>query len=106
MLKVLVARRAYLSLLRKGKRAKPPRFETVLPVMVRQDCYGIHQLASGTWVLKFPVSSGRSQIAVPIAVSCYHTAKIRDLAGGSCRQGSMELRRGKDGNWYASVTLI
>lgn len=71
MLKALAARRAYLFLVRKRKKASPPSFEQPIPVMVRQDCYSIHQLRSGTWVIKFPVSSGKSQIAVPIAFSPY-----------------------------------
>lgn len=106
MLKALSARRSYLSRKQRGKKASLPKFEKMIPVMVRQDCYSVYQLPSGTWIIKFPVSSGRSQIAVPLATSEYHTRKLQDLAGGSCRQGSMELWLGRDGNWYASVSLV
>ncbi|EAX47470.1 transposase, IS605 OrfB family [Thermosinus carboxydivorans Nor1] len=106
MLKALSARRSYLSRKQRGKKASLPKFETMVPVMVRQDCYSLHQLPSGTWVIKFPVSSGRSQIAVPIAASLYHVRKLIDLARGSCRQGSMEIWRDKGGEWYVSISLI
>ncbi|KXG78017.1 hypothetical protein AN618_06290 [Fervidicola ferrireducens] len=106
MLKALSAYRSYLSRTKNGKKSSLPKFDRIVPVMVRQDCYSIHQLPSGTWVIKFPVSSGRSQIAVPIATSEYHTKRLQDLAGGSCRQGSMEIWLGKDGEWYAAISLI
>lgn len=106
MLKALSAHRSYLSCKQKGKKANLPIFERVLPVMVRQDCYSLHQLPSGTWIIKFPVSSGRSQIAVPLATSEYHARRLQDLAGGSCRQGSMEVWRGRDGDWYAAISLV
>jgi len=101
MLKALSAYRSYLS-----KKSSLPKFDRIVPVMVRQDCYSIHQLPSGTWVIKFPVSSGRSQIAVPIATSEYHAKRLQDLAGGSCRQGSVEIWLGKDGEWYAAISLV
>ncbi|NPV25873.1 MAG: IS200/IS605 family element transposase accessory protein TnpB [Firmicutes bacterium] len=106
MLKALSARRSYLSRKQRGKKASLPKFEKTVPVMVRQDCYSLHQLPSGTWVIKFPVSSGRSQIAVPLAASAYHARRLQDLAGGSCRQGSMEIWRGKDGKWYVSISIV
>ncbi|EAX46636.1 transposase, IS605 OrfB family [Thermosinus carboxydivorans Nor1] len=91
MLKALSARRSYLSRKQRGKKASLPKFETMVPVMVRQDCYSLHQLPSGTWVIKFPVSSGRSQIAVPIAASLYHARKLIDLARGV--RGSKKFNR-------------
>jgi IS605 OrfB family transposase len=106
MLKALSAYRSYLSHKRRRKEASPPKFEKTVPVMVRQDCYSLHQLPSGTWVIKFPVSSGRSQIAVPLAASEYHVRRLQDLAGGSCRQGSMELWRDKSGEWYVTISLV
>ncbi|MDI6710080.1 MAG: transposase [Thermoanaerobacterales bacterium] len=106
MLKALSARRSHLSRKLRGKKASLPKFERVVPVMVRQDCYSFYQLPSGTWVVKFPVSSGRSQIAVPLAVSEYHARKLQDLAGGSCRQGSMEIWQNKNGEWYVSISLV
>jgi len=106
MLKALSAYRSYLSHKKKGKKASLPKFEKTVPVMVRQDCYSIHQLPSGTWVIKFPVSSGRSQIAVPLVTSEYHTRRLQDLAGGSCRQGSMEIWQNKDGEWYTAISLV
>lgn len=106
MLKALAARRSHVSCKKKGKKASLPEFGRAVPVMVRQDCYSIHELPSGTWVIKFPVSSGRSQIAVPLASSKYHAKRLRDLAGGSCRQGSMEIWQDKRGNWYVAVSLV
>ncbi len=106
MLKALSARRSYLSRKQRGKKASLPKFEKTVPVMVRQDCYSLHQLPSGTWVVKFPVYSGRSRIAVPLAASAYHIKKLQDLAGGSCRQGSMEIWRDKSGEWYVGVSLV
>ncbi|HHW40471.1 MAG TPA: IS200/IS605 family element transposase accessory protein TnpB [Syntrophomonadaceae bacterium] len=106
MLKALSARRSYLSRKLRGKKASLPKFEKTVPVMVRQDCYSLYQLPSGTWVIKFPVSSGRSQIAVPLATSTYHAKRIRDLVGGSCRQGSMEIWQDKSGEWYVTISLV
>lgn len=106
MLKALSVRRSYLSRKQRGKKASLPKFEKTVPVMVRQDCYSLHQLPSGTWVIKFPVSSGRSQIAVPLAASTYHVKRLQDLAGGSCRQGSMEIWRDKSGEWYVAISLV
>ncbi len=106
MLKALLVRRSFLSRKRRGKKASLPAFNSIVPVMVRQDCYSLHQLSSGTWIIKFPVSSGRSQIAVPLAVSEYHAGRLQDLAGGSCRQGSMEIWQGKDGEWYMAISLV
>lgn len=106
MLKALSAKRSYLSHKRRGKKAGPPKFEKTIPVMVRQDCYSLHRLPSGTWVIKFPVSSGRSQITMPLAVSEYHARRLQDLAGGSCRQGSMEIWQRKSGEWYVSISLV
>ncbi|MGB9867289.1 MAG: hypothetical protein ACPLPR_05200 [Bacillota bacterium] len=71
--------------------------------MVRQDCYSLHQLPSKTWVIKFPVSSGKSQIAVPLAASAYHASRLQNLAMGSCRQGSMEIWRDESGEWYVAI---
>ncbi|MDN5375337.1 MAG: putative transposase [Thermacetogenium sp.] len=106
MLKALSARRSYVSRKRSGKKASLPKFERPVPAMVRQDCYSLHQLPSGTWVIKFPVSSGRSQIAVPLAASAYHVSRLQDLAGGSCRQGSMGIWRDKSSEWYVAITLV
>jgi IS605 OrfB family transposase len=106
MLKALSAYRSYLSCTKNGKKSSLPKFNRIVPVMVRQDCYSLHQLPSGTWVIKFPVSSGRSQIAVPIATSEYHAKRLQDMAGGSCRQGSMEIWRDKSGEWYAAISLV
>jgi len=106
MLKALSVYRSYLSHRQKGKKANLPEFKRTLPVMIRQDCYSICQLPSGTWIIKFPVSSGRSQIAVPLVVSEYHARRLQDLAGGSCRQGSMELWCNKEGEWYAAISLV
>lgn len=106
MLKALSVRRSHLSHKRRSKKASLPKFERTVPVMVRQDCYSVHQLSSGTWAIKFPVSSGRSQIAVPLATSAYHVSRLHDLAGGSCRQGSMEIWRDKSGKWYVAVSLV
>jgi len=106
MLKALSVRRSYLSHIKKGKKSSLPKFNRMVPVMVRQDCYSIHQLPSGTWVIKFPVSSGGSQIAVPLAASTYHVKRLQDLAGGSCRQGSVEIWRDKSGEWYAAISLV
>ncbi len=125
MLKALSAKRSYLSHKRRGKKAGPPKFEKTIPVMVRQDCYSLHQLPSGTSVIKFPVSSGRSQITMssairaapplqkgledtgmPLAVSEYHARRLQDLAGGSCRQGSMEIWQRESGEWYVSISLV
>jgi len=106
MLKALSAYRSYFSRTKNGKKSSLPKFDRIIPVMVRQDCYSMHQLSSGTWVIKFPVSSGRSQIAVPIATSEYHAKKLQNLAGGSCQQGSVEIWRGKDGEWYAAISLV
>ncbi|HHY37597.1 MAG TPA: transposase, partial [Clostridia bacterium] len=106
MLKALSARRSYVSRKRRGKKASLPKFERSVPVTVRQDCYSLLRLPSGTWIIKFPVSSGRSQIAVPLAASEYHARRLRDLAGGSCRQGSVEIWRDRHGNWYAAVSLV
>jgi len=60
MLKALSARRSYFSRIKKGKKSSLPKFDRIVPVMVQQDCYSIHQLPSGTWVIKSPVSSARS----------------------------------------------
>jgi len=106
MLKALTARKSYLTKRQRDKLARPPRFERLLPVSVRQDCYRIHRLQSGSWVVKLPVASGLSQIAVPLVVSCYHEAKLLELAGGSCRQGAMEFWQARDGDWYVTVTLV
>ncbi len=106
MLKALSARRSYVSRKRNGKKTSLPKFDRPIPVMVRQDCYSLHQLPSGTWVIKFPVSSGRSKIAVPLAVSAYHARRLQDLAGGSCRQGSIEIWQSKNGEWYVSISLV
>ncbi|MGI9951994.1 transposase [Moorellaceae bacterium AZ2] len=106
MLKALSAYRSYLSHKRRGKKVSLPKFEKTVPVMVRQDCYSLHRLPSGTWVIKFPVSSGRSQIAVPLATSAYHVRRLQDLAGGSCRKGSMEIWRDKSGEWYVAISLV
>lgn len=106
MLKALTARRSCFSRKRKGKKASLPKFDKPIPVMVRQDCYSLHQLSSGTWIIKFPVASGRSQIVVPLAASEYHAKRLQDLAGGSCRQGSMEIWQGKDGEWYVAISLV
>lgn len=107
MLKALAARRSYLAHRAQGdKRAQPPQFSRPLPVMVRQDCYAVHRLASGTWVLRFPVAAGRSQMAVPLVVSPYHARYLADLAGGSCRQGAMEFWLGANGQWCVSLTLV
>lgn len=106
MLKALSAYRSYLSRKQRGKKANLPKFEKTVPVMVRQDCYSLCQLPSSTWVIKFPISSGRSQIAVPLAASAYHAKKLQDLAGGSCRQGSMEILQDKNGEWYVSISLV
>jgi IS605 OrfB family transposase len=106
MMKALSARRSYLSRIRKGKKATPPTFKSHLPVMVRQDCYSVCQLPSGNFVLKFPVASGRSQIAVPLVVSEYHRQRLEQLAGGSCRQGCLELWCDRNNQWFAAVTLV
>jgi len=43
---------------------------------------------------------------VPIATSRYHAKRLQDLAGGSCQQGSMETWHGKEGEWYAAISLV
>jgi len=106
MLKALSARRSYLSRKLRGKKVSLPQFGKTVPVMVRQDCYSLHRLPSGTWVIKFPVSSGRSQIAVPLVTSEYHVRRLQDLVGGSCCQGSMEIWRDKSGEWYVAISLV
>ena len=108
MLKALIVWRAFLakSKRRRGGKFSLPKFKKTVPVMVRQDCYWLHRLRSGTWVISFPVFSGKSRIAVPLAVSAYHERRLRDLAGGSCRQGSMELWQEKSGDWYVAIRLV
>jgi IS605 OrfB family transposase len=107
MLKALSAYRCYLSRKHKGKKASLPRFKKIIPVMVRQDQYSLHQLPSGTWVIKFPISSGRGKsIAVPLAASAYHVKRLQDLVGGSCRQGSMEIWCNRSGEWYVAIPLV
>ncbi len=106
MMKALGARRSYLSLKQRNHKVSPPSFSKPLPVMVRQDCYAVCQLSSGTWVIKLPVSRGRSQVAIPVAVSDYHQKRLHSLAGGSCRQGSLEFWQSKKGDWFVSLTLV
>jgi len=69
----------------------------------RQACAQFN-LNRGT--LQCAISSGRSQIAVPFATSAYHASRLQDLAGGSCRQGSMEIWRDKSGEWYVAISLV
>jgi len=106
MMKALATRRSYLALKRKGRKVSKPRFEREIPAVIRQDRYSLQQLPSGTWIVKFPTSSGRSQIAVPLVVSHYHIDALLDLAGGSCRQGSMEIWRDGKGEWYITANLV
>ena len=107
MLKALTAYRSYRTHQQHGNaHAQPPQFHRPLPVMVRQDCFRLLRLPSGSWVVKFPVAAGSSQIAVPLLVSPYHETKLRELAGGSCRQGAMEFGQARNGDWYVTVTLV
>jgi len=53
--KALAAQRSYLARRRKGKKASPPRFNSNMPVSLRQDSYGLVQSERGNWLVKLPV---------------------------------------------------